>query len=219
MSCGTTPEQALTLARNVGNSRVRLVYPDIVSLSVTNTNGVTNNLIVDGRYLAVAIACSTTSSTVDVATPWTNSNLVGFNGLLRNLDAVEANQTASAGVTILQQRGALINVRQGLTTDVSSILAKTPTVIQIADEVHLRARNLLAGYIGQKYLPSVIGQVEGRVNMMFKDLVKEQIIDSYTGLSVVRDPEDPTSLLVDVFYKPIFPLLYIQFTFNVRSSI
>jgi len=26
-------------------------------------------------------------------------------------------------------------------------------------------------------------------------------------------------LLVDVFYKPIFPLLYIQFTFNVRSSI
>ena len=216
---GTSPEQAATLARNVGNSRVRLVYPDIVSLSVTNTNGVTNNLIVDGRYLAVALACASTSSTVDVATPWTNRNLVGFNGLLRNLDAVEANQTASAGVSILQQQGALINVRQGLTTDVSSILAKTPTVIQIADEVHLRARNLLSGYIGQKYLPSVIGQVEGRVNMMFKDLVKEQIIDSYTGLSVVRDPEDPTSLLVDVFYKPIFPLLYIQFTFNVRSSI
>ena len=65
----------------------------------------------------------------------------------------------------------------------------------------------------------MVGQVEGRVNMMFKDLVKEQIIDSYTGLSVVPDPEDPTSLLVDVFYKPIFPLLYIQFTFNVRSSI
>jgi len=216
---GTSPEQAATLARNVGNSRVRLVYPDIVSLSVTNTNGVTNNLIVDGRYLAVALACATTSSTVDVATPWTNRNLLGFNGLLRTLDAVDANKTASAGVTILQQQGALINIRQGLTTDVSSILAKTPTVIQIADEVHLRARNLLAGYIGQKYLPSVVGQVEGRVNMMFKDLVKEQIIDSYTGLSVIPDPEDPTSLLVDVYYKPIFPLLYIQFTFNVRSSI
>ena len=216
---GTSPEQAATLARNVGNSRVRLVYPDIVSLSVTDTNGVTNNLIVDGRYLAVATACATTSSTVDVATPWTNRNLVGFNGLLRTLDAVDANKTASAGVSVLQQQGALINIRQGLTTDVSSILAKTPTVVQIADEVHLRARNLLAGYIGQKYLPSVIGQVEGRVNMMFKDLVKQQIIDSYTGLSVIPDPEDPTSLLVDVYYKPIFPLLYIQFTFNVRSSI
>ena len=99
-----------------------------MSLSVTDTNGVSNNLIVDGRYLAVALACASTSSTVDVATPWTNRNLVGFNGLLRNLDAVDSNKTASAGVTILQQRGALINVRQGLTTDVSSILAKTPTV-------------------------------------------------------------------------------------------
>ena len=71
----------------------------------------------------------------------------------------------------------------------------------------------------EKYLPSIIGQIEGRVNQMFKDLVKEQIIDSYTGLSVTRDPEDPTGLLVEVYYKPIFPLLYIQFTFNVRSSI
>jgi hypothetical protein len=92
-------------------------------------------------------------------------------------------------------------------------------VIQIADAVHLRARNLLNGYIGEKYLPSIVGQIEGRVNQMFKDLVKQQIIDSYTGLSVSRDPEDPTGLLVEVFYKPIFPLLYIQFTFNLRSSI
>ena len=138
---------------------------------------------------------------------------------MRNLDAVDANKTASSGVTILQQQGAVLNVRQGLTTDVSSILSKTPTVVQIADEVHLRARNLLNGYIGEKYLPSVVGQVEGRVNMMFKDLVKEQIIDSYTGLSITRDPEDPTGLLVEVYYKPIFPLLFIQFKFNVRSSI
>ena len=216
---GTSPSQVATMARNVGNSRVRLIYPDIVSITLTDNNGSSVNSIVDGRYLAVAIACSTTSSTVDEATPWTNSTIVGFNGLLRTLDAVDANQTASAGVTILQQQGAVLNVRQGLTTDVSSVLTKTPTVIQIADSVHIRARNLLSAYIGEKYLPSIVGQIEGRVNQMFKDLVKEQIIDSYTGLSVTRDPEDPTGLLVEVFYKPIFPLLYIQFTFNVRSSI
>jgi hypothetical protein len=216
---GTSPEQASTLARNVRNSRVRLIYPDIVSLTLTDTNGVSQNVIVDGRYLAVALAFVTTSANIDVATPWTNRTVVGFNGLLRNLDAVDANKAASSGVTILQQQGAVLNVRQGLTTDGTSILSKTPTVVQIADEVHLRARNLLNGYIGEKYLPSVVGQVEGRVNMMFKDLVKEQIIDSYTGLSVDRDPEDPTGLLVEVYYKPIFPLLYIQFTFNVRSSI
>ena len=216
---GTSPAQVSTLARNVKNTRVRLIYPDIVSITLTNNVGASVNTIVDSRYLAVAMACATTSATIDEATPWTNRTIVGFNGLLRTLDAVDANQTASAGVTILQQQGSVLNVRQGLTTDVSSILTKTPTVIQIADAVHLRARNLLNGYIGEKYLPSIVGQIEGRVNQMFKDLVKQQIIDSYTGLSVSRDPEDPTGLLVEVFYKPIFPLLYIQFTFNLRSSI
>jgi hypothetical protein len=63
-----------------------------------------------------------------------------------------------------------------------------------------------------------VGQIEGRVNQLFKDLVKEQIINSYTGLSVTEDPSDPTGLLVSVFYKPVFPLLYIQFTFNVRAT-
>ena len=143
---------------------------------------------------------------------------MGFNSLSRNLDAVDANQTANKGVTILQQRGGQIVIRHGLTTDMSSVLTKTPTVTQIADEVHLRARNLLNGYIGIKYLPSVVTQVEGRVQVMFKQLVSEQIIDSFTGVSVSRDPEDPTGLLVEAFYKPVFPLLYIQFTFNVRSS-
>jgi hypothetical protein len=219
MSAGTLPERASHLASVTNNSRVRLVYPDILSLTFTNTQGVSQNLIVDGRYLAVAVACATTSSTIDAATPWTNRLVVGFDSLLRTLDAVDANQVANSGVSVLVPAGNNLKIRHGLTTDVSSTLTKVPTVVQIADEVHLRARNLLEGYIGQKYLSSVIGQIEGRVNMLFKDLVKEQIIDSYTGLSVVRDPEDPTGLLVEVYYKPVFPLLYIQFTFNIRSSI
>ena len=65
---GTSPEQASTLARNVRNSRVRLIYPDIVSLTLTDTNGVAQNVIVDGRYLAVALAFSTTSANIGVAT-------------------------------------------------------------------------------------------------------------------------------------------------------
>ena len=219
MSAGTTPEQASHLASVTRNARVRLVYPDILSLTFTNTQGVSQSLIVDGRYLAVAVACATTSSTIDSATPWTNRLVVGFDSLLRTLDAVDANLVANSGVSVLVPSGNNLKIRHGLTTDISSVLRKTPTVVQIADDVQLRARTLLESYIGQKYLSSVLGQIEGRVNMLFKDLVKEQIIDSYTGLSVVRDPEDPTGLLVEVYYKPVFPLLYIQFTFNIRSSI
>lgn len=217
-SAGTQPTEAQRLAKITQNSRVRVIYPDIVSSTVTNTLGVSRTYLLDGRYLAVAVACATTAATIDSATPWTNLSVVGFDSLSRNLDAVDANQTANSGVTVLQQRAGQIIIRHGLTTDMSSVLSKTPTVTQIADDVHRRARNLLSGYIGVKYLPNVIPQIEGRVNTMFKQLVQEQIIDTFSGVAVSRDPEDPTGLLVEAFYKPVFPLLYIQFTFNIRSS-
>ena len=47
-------------------------------------------------------------------------------------------------------------------------------------------------------------------------LVRDQIISTYTGLTVATDPNDPTGLLVDVL-KPVYPLLYIQFTFTVQE--
>jgi len=217
-AAGTTPEVASALAASVKNPRVRMIYPDITSITVTGLTGVNQTFIVDGRYLAVAVACATTVPTRDAATPWTNTIVSGFNGVLRLLDAVDANKTANNGVTILEQQAGQLRVRHGLTTDMTSILTRTPTVVQIADFVHVAARDLLDPFIGQKYLTSIVGQIEGRVNQLFKDLVSQQIIDSYASLSVVADPNDPTSLLVNVYYKPVFPLLYIQFTFNITSA-
>jgi len=215
---GTLPEEAQRMAKNTKNARVRLVYPDILSSTVTNARGVSQTYLLDGRYMAVALSAATTTQTIDAATPWTNRAVVGFDTLARNLDAVSANQTANAGVTVLQQRGGQIVVRHGLTSDMTSILTKTPTVIQISDDIHRRCRTLLDGYIGEKFSAGVTGQIEGRVNALFQQLVRDQIIDSYTGLSVTQDPEDPTGLLIEVYYRPVFPLLYIQFTFYVRSS-
>jgi len=216
---GTQPREAQALATATANTRVCLVYPDIGRVAFTDASGVSQNFLVDGSYFAVALACATTSNAVDPATPWTNRAIRGFTALGRSLDAVDANQTANAGVTVLKSERGVISVRHGLTTNMTSILTKTPTVIQIADEVHLRARDTLNQYIGVKFLPNVVPQIEGKVNAMFKQLVSEQLISTYTGLSVTQDPNDPTALLVEAFYKPVFPLLYIQFTFNVRSSL
>lgn len=216
---GTQPREVQALATATSNMRVCLVYPDIGRVSFVDASGVTQNFLVDGSYFAVALAAATTNNTVDPATPWTNRAIRGFTALGRVLDAVDANQTANAGVTVLKSERGVISVRHGLTTNMTSVLTKTPTVIQIADEVHLRARDTLNQYIGVKFLPNVIPQIEGKVNAMFKQLVSEQLITTYTGLSVTQDPNDPTGLLVEAFYKPVFPLLYIQFTFNVRSSL
>lgn len=215
---GTIPKEAGRLANLTASSRVRVVYPDIASLTLTNTTGNPVTYIVDGRYLACAMAGATTSINIDVATSWESRQVNGFNGVLRNLTPVEANATAVKGVTILENAGTTIKVRHGLTTNMSSVLTKTPTIIQIADQVQRNMRNVLDGFIGVKNLPVVQAQVLLAVNNEFQRLVSSGIIESFTGLSVTQDPLDATGLLVNAFYKPVFPLLYIQFTFNVRSN-
>ena len=215
---GTIPKEAGRLANLTGSSRVRVVYPDIASLTLNNTTGNPSTYIVDGRYLACSVAGATTSINIDVATPWESRQVNGFNGLLRNLTPVDANATAVKGVTILENAGTTIKIRHGLTTNMSSVLSKTPTIIQIADQVQRNMRNVLDGFIGVKNLPVVQAQVLLAVNNEFQRLVSSGIIESFTGLTVTQDPQDSTGLLVDAFYKPVFPLLYIQFTFNVRSN-
>ena len=54
--------------------------------------------------------------------------------------------------------------------------------------------------------------------MLFKQAVAEQIITSFTGISVLTDPEDPTALLVSAYYVPVFPLLYLQISLRVSAQ-
>lgn len=215
---GTQPLQAGDIATSTGSRRVRFVYPDIAVLSLTNALGTSKEYLVDGRYMAAATAANTTAPSIDAATPWTNRNLTGFTALRRRLDAVEANQVASRGVTVLGERLPFLFIRHGLTSDMTDILSKTPTVTQIADEMQRRARAELDPFVGVKFLPQILGQIEGRLAEMFKRAVQEQIITSFTGISVAIDPEDPTAVLVEAYYVPVFPLLYIQLTFRVQAQ-
>ena len=231
-SAGTQPSEAaemiMMLDRGVneetgveesGNPRVRCMYPDMLTVTTTDALGNEKEELVDGRYLAAMMAARQLSPNRDPATPWTGTQLVGTNGLARNLDAVSMNQVATAGITVCENRPPFIKVRQGLTTDMNSVMSKTPTVVQIADEVHQRSRDTLDGFIGVKFLPSVVSQIEGRMAVMYKDLVKSQIVAAYTGIKAQVNADDQTACSVESFYQPIFPLLYIVLKFNIRSSL
>ncbi len=217
-AAGTRVDQALAIAQTAGDTRVRFVYPDITSLSLTDALGATRTYLVDGRYLAASVAASTTAPTIDPATPWESRSLTGFTSLNRRLDAVVMNQLAVGGITVLENRPPFIRIRHGLTSDMTNILTKTPTVIQIADEIQKRVRAVCNPFIGAKFLPQILGQIEGRLSEMFKQAVNEQIIANFTNISVVADPADPTAIIVNAYYQPVFPLLYIQVTLRVSAS-
>ena len=219
VSAGTIPEQVTNLAQVLGNTRMRVVYPDMVVISLSDGLNNVQEVLVDGPYLAAALTGSIVSPNVDVATPWTGRRLVGFTQLGRQLDAVEQNQIAVKGVTILEDQPPFVRVRQGLTTNMTSVLTKLPTIVLIADEVQQQARNTLDKYIGIKFLPGILSQIEGRLSTMLKALVAAQIISAYTGVKAKVAVDDPTVAEVEAWYSPVFPLLYIVVTFNLRSSL
>ena len=218
-SAGTDVKSVITLAKSLKNTRMRLVYPDTALVPITDVDGNVREYLVDGVYPASALVGNRVSPTRDVATPWTNAQLVGFSKLGRILDAVEMNQVSVNGVTVLENNIPFLRVRHGLTTDMSKTLTKVPTIIQIADEVHLQSRNVLASFNGLKFLPSVLPQIEGRMSKMYISLVKGQIVVAYTGINAQVSADDNTVAEIESFYAPIFPLLYLVATFNVRSRL
>lgn len=219
LAAGTLPRDAMSWAQALGNTRMRMVYPDMATINVQDNVGNTKEYLVDGTFVAAALMGSVVSPNVDVATPWTGRRLVGFVQLARTLDAVEQNQIAVKGITVLEDKPPFLRVRHGLTTDMSSILTKLPTIVLIADEVQKQARSTLERFIGIKNLPGVSSQIEGSLSMMLKALVAAQIITAYMGVKANVDPLDPTVANVEAYYSPVFPLLYIVVTFHLRSSL
>jgi len=217
-SGGTTASDAGLTAELISAGRTRFVYPEVATLNLTDSLGVTKEYLVDGAYLASALVGSLVSPNVDVATPWTGRQLVGFNQLAHKMDAVEQNQTAMRGITILEDRNPFIVVRQGFTSDMTNILTKTPTVIPISDEVQRRSRNVLDVFIGNKYMPAILGQVEGRLTRMFQILQQAQIVAAFTGVKA-SSTGDPTKGTAEAYWAPIFPLLYLHLRYGLRSTI
>jgi hypothetical protein len=218
VSSGTQISDVGPIANAIDNTRIRLMYPDIVFLTVTDALGNDKQFLVDGTYLASAMAGNRATPSIDVATPWTRARLTGFDQLARNLDAVEQNQVAVQGVTILEDRTPILQVRQGLATNIDNVLTKTPTVITIADEVQRQARATLDRFIGIKFLPGVLQEIEGQLAFTLKALKNAEIIAAYTGVQA-STTNDPTTVEVEAFYQPVFPLLYIIVTFNLRSNL
>lgn len=219
VSAGTGIKSVGNTAQAVGRSRLRLVYPDTYRLSLSNSTGKVEQFLVDGPYMAAAVAGTRVAPSIDVATPWTNGRVVGFDSVARTLDGVQQNQVAVRGVTVIEQSSSIIRIRQGLTTDMTDILTKLPTVTTIADEVQKQSRSALDRFIGKKFVAGITSQIEGQLSNTMKQLKAAQIVAAYQGIRAATSDDDPTTAEVEAWYQPVFPLLYIVITFNLRASL
>ena len=216
---GTTPLSAQAIARALNSNRMVAFYPDSSVITLTDELGQNFEQLVDGTFFAAAMSGAVVSPAVDVATPYTRRNIQGFTRIPRILDPVEANQTAVAGITLLEDLDPIIRVRQGLTTNMSNVLTRLPTVTQIADFVQQQSRIVLDAFIGTKFLASRTNEVNVTMTVLFKGLLQAEIVGAFTGITSSIDPDDPTVMRFEAYYQPIFPLLYIVLTFNLRARI
>ena len=216
---GQTPTQAMALAQSYNSERMTGIYPDGAVVVLTDELGNETEFLVDGSLLAAALSGRDTSPAYDVAEPLTRKPIVGFKRLYRRLDTVTQAQVANAGVTILEEQAAGIIVKIDLTTDVSSVLTRTPSVIRIKDFVQQGIRNALMPYIGQKFVSSRTSEITNSVKSYMSALIKAQIITGFTGVSAIPDPVDPTTIQVTATYSPVLPLLWIVVTFNLRTRL
>lgn len=215
----TTPTTAQVVARAMNNELMVGLYPDGAITTVTDALGNDVEYLVDGAYLAAAVAGRDTSPAFDVAEPLTGKPIVGFRRLFRRLDTVFSAQTANVGITLLEQFAAGIEIKFALTTDISTVLTRTPSVIRIKQFVQRGARAILKPYIGSKQLLQRKTEIERTLKSYLAALLQAKIITGWTNVKAQLDPNDPTIINVEAYYSPVFPLLWIVITFNLRSNI
>jgi len=155
----------------------------------------------------------------DVAEPLTRKPINGFTRLYRRMDSVTLAQTANAGITLLEETAGGIQVKFALTTDVASVLTRTPSIIRTKDFIQRGTRQNLNPYIGKKMLVQRLTEIQDTLNSYLSSLQQAQIITAYQPAVATQDPSDPSIVNVEAFYSPVPELLWIVVTFNMRASV
>lgn len=216
---GTTSNTVIQNVQTLASEKLTAVYPDGAVIGLTDAYGNEVEYIVDGSMIASAIAGLDVSPVADIATPLTNSTITGFKRLYRRLDNVTAALVANAGCTVLEEQTSIIKILFYLSTDTSTVLTRDPRMVEIKHYIQKGMRTTLDRFIGVKNLPKVRPQVRDAVGAYFNSLVQKEIIVKFTGINVTQNSEDPSTLDVEAYYSPVFPLNWIVVTLNLRQSL
>ena len=216
MALNTTPENVRSHARSLASERIIVPYPGGAILSV-DINGTSTEFAVDGSFIAAAMAGLYLNPSNDVATTLTRQKVTGFDRLIRSMDETTMDLVAADGVTVLVERSGALEVRHYVTTSTDNILKREPTTTTIVDYTRQRMRKALEEFIGRKSVQAVVTDISVKAHSLLRSLIEQEILESYKGLEVKRDANDPTVIHVTVTIKPIFSVLWISVTFRVTT--
>lgn len=218
-SVGTLSDEVISRVKNLNTELITPVYPDGAIIGITDAYGNEVEYILDGSMIAAAVAGRDVSPVADIATPLTNQTIVGFKRLYRRVDNVTAALIANAGCTVLEEQTPVIRILMYLTCDMSTALTRDPRIVEVKHSIQKGLRNALNRFIGSKNLPKMRPQIQDTVGSYFKSLKLQEIIVDFTGINVTPNATDPSTVDVEAYYSPVFPLNWIMVTLNLRQSL
>jgi len=213
----TNPSTVISLCQANSSERMVAVYPDGGIITITDNYGNSRDVVVDGSFVAVAVASLYGDPQWDVATPRTRKPLYGFKRLFRRLDPNVLNSVAQAGCTLVEQVGVTTRVRHAITTDPSNVLSVQPSVTFLKDEIQADLRDLLDPFVGKKFLNSVLTDMKSKIVSYLKSKIDSEIIQTYGTITVSRDESDSRIARVQASYIPVGELTYVMCDLLIRS--
>ena len=204
-------------AQSFNDERVIYVVPGQVSRSVRDLRtGVITEKKLSGIYAAIAVACLGLKN--DPAEPLTNKNITGFVSLTSSFMESEKNFLAGAGCLVLEQAGANIRIRHGVTTSISEINSSEITLVQIKDYIADICRTATGDtYKGRKNTPSIVSDINYTMTNVLNQAIASSIILGYSGLSIKRNSLNPTQIDIRFEISAVYPLNYIEISFSFAA--
>jgi len=216
---GTGSDEVINRLKGLSSEKITGVYPDGGVIGIADSFGNEVEYLFDGSMLAAAIAGLDCSPAFDIATTLTNKTITGFKRLYRRLDNVTAALIANAGCTVIEEQSSVIKVLMYLSTDMSNALTRDPRITEVKHFIQQGARRILTPFIGQKNLARNIPQIEGSLNSYFKNLKQNEIIVNFKPAKARISDADPSTVEVEGYYSPVFPLNWVVVTLNLRSVV
>jgi hypothetical protein len=177
-----------------------------------------NIITIDGFYQAAAVAGYLVAD-VQRQNPLTNKVMSGYtiqNSRLYTTTTIQ--QLAAAGVTVLQPVSGGGLVIWGVTTSQSGYLEeKEVSIVFIRDYLAKLLRAGFQEYAGTPQTANTAAILSTRATDLLNSFVAENLITTYTGLSVVQDDVDPTQWDISVSVSPTYPINFIYIKVTVGN--
>lgn len=216
----TTTTNFDALATTIHSKRTVLAYPH--QLSFYNTR-LAQTTVISGYYLAAAMAGQLAGGSVERGL--TKVAVTGFNGLPPALAQLQTksfkDSLSKAGVSVLEKSfGGSLQIRHGLTTDMSSLTTREISLVRIGDVLFEMVQTGMdnAGLIGQPIDADMTTKVKGALTGILERAITDDVIDAYDGVAVRQQTlptGDPSIIEAQFAYRPAVPLNYITVTFAI----